>query len=702
MLVNIENLELFCSYLDILPIAIVVADASNGSIIAFNKEAEVLWKRSASEVVGKQQTILHPPQWNEKSRETFSKDIETLEAGGIVKSTRNAAFRSDGIEVPIEIKANMVSYKNKHYIVGIFNSIKERVHAYDLLEEKEKEVETIFENAQVGILYLQGAMRIVKANQRFLEIFGYDSISEIEGKSSEIFHRSSLNYKLFTKRFTKALKRHEVIQLEYEVVRKDGSMIWVSLSGKAVDKNNPADLRKGMIWIVDDISEKHQILNELQKTSTLLDFQAHYDTLTSLPNRTLFSDRLQQAIEKAKRAQNKFAVFCLDLDRFKELNDSFGHEIGDVILLEVTKRLKNLLRAEDTLARMGGDAFTILYETLHKVQDIVTLAQKLMDAFKEPFCIQEQEIYITCSVGIATFPDDTDNAQDLFRYAENAMYKAKDEGRNNFQFYKQEMTEMAFERLMLESNIRQAIKRDEFCIYYQGQYDAVAKRIVGMEALIRWEHPTLGHIAPSKFIPFAEESGLIVAIDNWVMEHAFAEIATWRKEGIDTGILSLNLAIKQLESEDFLERIKAAMARHNFDPTWLKLEILERDVMNKPQENIAKLKALKDLGIVIALDDFGVGQSSLNYLKELPIDYLKIDQSFVRGIDSGDNTILLAIIALAEALGLETIAEGVEKEVELEFLLQQGCRIIQGYYFYRPVASQEYKEILLSTQGSSR
>jgi len=695
MLVNIKNLELFFSHLDILPIAIVVADTTDGTIVAFNKEAEVLWQHKAKDMIGKKQTVLHPEYWNAKDRESFSKNVATLESGQIVRSTRNAALRADGTEIAIEIRANMLIVNEKKYIVGIFNSIEKRIQAYELLEKKEKELSDMFENAQVGILYIEKEEYIIsKVNQRFVEIFGYDSKEELEGKPSKILHKENLDYSEFIKRYEKPLQNHETVRLEYEVRKKDGSTIWVAINGKATDKNRPADLSKGMMWLIDDVTEKYQILSELQENKSLVEFHTSHDLLTGLPNRILYKDRVEFIIEKSKRLKKQFALFVLDLDHFKQLNDSLGHDVGDSILLEVVHRLKGGIRGEDSLARLSGDEFSILFEDLHSIHDITHVAKKLLEDFRKPFILKGQELFISCSIGIVIYPEDAKNAEDLLKNAENAMYKAKEEGRDNFQFYKQEMSKLAFERLMLESNIRQALKNDEFCVFYQPQYNAREKKIVGLEALIRWKNPTLGMISPSKFIPFAEESNLIIEIDNWMMERAIKEVVSLKKEGFTTGVLSLNLAIKQLESKEFLPRLEKMLHKYNFDPKDLKLEILERDVMKKAGENIEKLHKLKALNISIALDDFGVGNSSLNYLNDLPIDQLKIDQSFIRAIQKGNNTILLAIIALASALGLKTVAEGVETQAELDFLLEHGCDVIQGYYFYRPMHLNRLREIL--------
>ena len=698
MLVNIENLELFLSHLDILPMAIVVADTTDGTIVAFNKEAEVLWQSDAKDMLGKPQTVLHPDYWNDAKRETFSKDIETLESGKIVKSTLNAALRSDGSEVPIEIRANMIIVDGHKYIVGIFNSIEERVKAYKLLENKEKELSSIFENTQLGILYLEEEFVITKVNQRFVELLGYDSKEELEGKSPAIFYKNESDYEAFIEKHRKALEMHETVRLEYEVLKKDGSSLWVFISGKAIDKQKPAKLAKGIIWLVEDVSEKHQIQYELQKNKSLLDYHTSHDYLTGLPNRMLFRDRIELIIKKSKRLEKRFALFVLDLDRFKQLNESMGHKVGDSVLLEVVKRLKNSIRQEDTLARLGGDEFSILYEDFKNVQEVISLARKILDNFRKPFSVLEQNLVISCSIGITIYPDDTKSIDDLLKFAENAMYKAKEDGRDNFQFYTQDMTKLAFERLMLESNIRQAIKNDEFRVFYQPQYDTKAKKITGIEALIRWQHPTLGMISPAKFIPFAEESSLIIEIDNWMMEHAIQEISEMKKSGLDMGKLSLNLAIKQLESEDFIVNLQETLQKYDFDPKDLKLEILERDMMTKPEENIEKLRRLRALDISIALDDFGVGNSSLKYLNELPIDQLKVDQSFVRAIKKGDTTILVAILALASALELDVIAEGVEEEDELLFLEEHACHVIQGYYFFRPIEGHKLQNILRKSE----
>jgi len=436
-----------------------------------------------------------------------------------------------------------------------------------------------------------------------------------------------------------------------------------------------------------DIEKKTYRIN---KQKDILHHQAHHDSLTGLPNRTLFSDRLEHGIELAKRQHGKLALFFIDLDNFKQINDSLGHHIGDKVLMVVSERLKAKTRKEDTLARLGGDEFTIIMENLKEIQQVSVLAQKIQKVLGKPMYIEGNTLYISCSIGISFYPQDAQNANDLVKYADAAMYKAKEEGRNNFQFYSEEMTALAYERVMMEADLRQAIKNEEFLLYYQPQVNGKTGKMTGMEALIRWEHPHLGMVSPDKFIPIAEESGLILEIDRWVMRTAMRQIRKWYDRGLDPGILSLNLSMRQLKDESFIAMIKECFTTMSFDPKWLELEVTEGQMMKKPDEAIAILEEIKEMGINIAIDDFGTGYSSLSYLKRLPVSKLKIDQSFIQGIpeDKENAAIVKATIALAKSLHLHIIAEGVEAEDQKEFLINNGCIIMQGYYFARPMTAE--------------
>jgi diguanylate cyclase (GGDEF)-like protein len=433
---------------------------------------------------------------------------------------------------------------------------------------------------------------------------------------------------------------------------------------------------------------------EIKKQKDILYDQAHHDALTGLPNRVLFNDRLEHGIEQAKRHKKEIALFFIDLDHFKQINDSLGHPIGDRVLVTVTERLKAMIRKEDTLARLGGDEFTIIIEDIKEIEDISQLAQKILNVLIQPIHIEGHTLYISCSIGISLYPQDDTDANNLIKYADAAMYKAKEEGRNNFQFYASEMTALALERVVMEANLRQALEKEEFVLYYQAQVDAKSRKQIGVEALIRWQHPVIGIVPAVKFISLAEETGLIVEIDRWVMKTAMKQMSKWYQEGLEPGILALNLSMRQLKSDDFIQILQEDMTAIEFKPEWLEFEVTEGQVMKKPEESIIKLEQISNMGIKIVIDDFGTGYSSLAYLKRLPVNKLKIDQSFVKGVpdDKEDVAIIKAIIALAKSLNLEFIAEGIETDAQKEFLVECGCENHQGYYYCEPMPSDEMEK----------
>lgn len=437
-------------------------------------------------------------------------------------------------------------------------------------------------------------------------------------------------------------------------------------------------------------------IDKRKQIETTLEYQAHHDGLTDLSNRSLFVDRLEHAIKKAKRRGNKLAVLFIDLDRFKEINDSFGHQMGDMVLVAVADRLRENLREIDTIARLGGDEFTLIIEDIDDQLKVNEIASKLVETLQHPMEIGGHQLYVTVSIGVSLYPLDGEDSQSLLRNADSAMYKAKEEGRNSFQYYSQELTERAFERVAMESSLRRAIANGEFVVYYQPQVDGTTDAIIGMEALVRWNHPQMGLVTPARFIPIAEETGLILAIDEWVMKSAMRQMAGWYAQGLEPGVLSLNLAMKQLWRETCVETIDAMLRESGCRSGWIELEVTEGEIMKNPEKAIAILGGLRDLGVQLAIDDFGTGYSSLSYLKRLPLDILKIDQSFVRGLPEHheDAAIVRAIIALAQSLGMETIAEGVETKEQKDFLVANGCHLIQGYFYGQPVPAEEMEKML--------
>jgi len=437
------------------------------------------------------------------------------------------------------------------------------------------------------------------------------------------------------------------------------------------------------------------LVAQVEEKTRDLRYIAHHDTLTSLPNRLLFLDRLKQALLHAKRDEKSVYVLFLDLDRFKEINDSFGHERGDKLLVAISKRLKRTLRKIDTVARLGGDEFTILIEDVD-LAHVTRLLQNIFHAMTKPIIIEGTPTYSTFSVGISRFPQDGKTPEILIRNADTAMYRAKEEGKNRYQFYDMTMTQKTIERLNLETNLRKAIQENHLVPYFQAQVDAASHKIIGVEALVRWSDPERGIISPVEFIPLAEEIGIVSLIDEWMMQRCFECIKELQAANLFLGKLSLNLSVKQLEKPHFIEQLKRFLAEHDFDPRFLELEVTESQIMQNPEAAIDALNTVKSLGISLAVDDFGTGYSSLSYLKRLPIDKLKIDRSFIKELpeDSEDAAIVKAIIALAKSLSIDLIAEGVETEEQKEFLLHEGCQNIQGYLYSRPLPLKEFEEFL--------
>jgi diguanylate cyclase (GGDEF)-like protein/PAS domain S-box-containing protein len=430
-----------------------------------------------------------------------------------------------------------------------------------------------------------------------------------------------------------------------------------------------------------------------------LAFQATHDVLTQLPNRILFTDRLSHAIQKAKREHGRLAVLFMDLDNFKEINDSLGHSTGDSVLIEVARRMGTVMRSSDTLSRFGGDEFCIVLEGVHEAFEIEKVIDKYRSALHDPFVIDNNFFHVAFSIGVAIYPDDGTDVHGLLSHADAAMYRAKQSGRNTFRFYDEEMTKLAYERVFVESELNKAIEEDHLVLYYQPQLDATADRIVGAEVLVRWLHPKLGVIPPDRFIPIAEQNGMIIELDRVIMEKAFMQYVVWKARGIAPESISLNLSMKQIEEDDFLDFVTDLTARRGMAYSDIEFEVTETQIMHEPELTIQKLQQLHDLGISIAIDDFGTGYSSLAYLKRLPIHKLKIDKSFIDGLpeDNEDVAISKTVITLASSLNMQVIAEGVETDAQKNFLIDNGCAMIQGYWFSRPLPAAELEALLLQS-----
>jgi len=467
-------------------------------------------------------------------------------------------------------------------------------------------------------------------------------------------------------------------------------------TARVYDKNNIKEFEE-LTQILNDMSttiEKRN--NELENKNNLLQDLAHYDVLTGIANRMLFQENLTSSMARAKRKNSLLALFFIDLDQFKYINDSYGHYIGDEILKESALRLKSILREGDSVARLGGDEFTIVLEDINDVSIIDKIATKVIDIISKPIKIREHIFTISCSIGVSMYPQDATNKSDLIKYADTAMYKSKALGRSIYQFYSSELTQMSLKRVKLEKDIYAAIENKEFSVYYQAQIDLKMKKISGFEALVRWNKPGVGMVLPIDFLPLAEEIGAIVQIDKFVMQSAMEHIVSLYAKGYNPGKIALNLSIKMLEKGNFIELINELLYQTKCRPEWIEIEITEGQIMSNHKHSIEKLKQISDLGIQIAVDDFGTGYSSLSYLKHLPINKLKIDKSFIEGLpqDRDDIQITKTIISLAKGLNLDVIAEGVETKEQKDCLAENGCSNIQGYLYSKPLPAQEMVNIL--------
>jgi diguanylate cyclase (GGDEF)-like protein/PAS domain S-box-containing protein len=471
------------------------------------------------------------------------------------------------------------------------------------------------------------------------------------------------------------------------LIRRDG--VEVAIEDSAAPIHDRRGQVIGAVMVFHDVSAAREL-------SLRISYLAQHDNLTDLPNRVLLNDRLTQAMALAHRHRRKLAVLFLDGDRFKHINDSLGHVIGDRLLQSVAQRLINCVRRSDTVSRQGGDEFVILLSEVTHPQDAAVSAEKILLAMSAPHRIGQHDVHLTMSIGIVTYPDDGTDAETLVRNADFAMYHAKNSGRNNYQFFKPDMNVRAVERQSLENGLRDAIERKEFVLHYQPKMNLETGTIIGVEALIRWHHPERGLVPPVHFIPIAEECGFIVPIGQWVLREACHQARAWQDSGLRPMRIAVNVSAVELRAKEFVAGVNDILTESGLDPRYLELELTETFLMQDAKSTVAVLRALKGMGVQLALDDFGTGYSSLSYLKRFPIDTLKIDQSFVRDLttDADDASIVTAVISMGKSLHMGVVAEGVETREQLAFLREQSCPEGQGYYFSRPVAAEEFTQLL--------
>lgn len=565
-------------------------------------------------------------------------------------------------------KQLLVANQKLHSIIEKQQSTEEELQKFSLAVAQSASMIVITDNAGI----------IEYCNPVFCEVTGYEK-SEVIGKKTSLLKSGLTDEKIYSELWN-TISAGLSWQGEFLDRKKNGDIYWCCQSISPV-KNKQGEISH-FIAITQDISERKNNEKTIQHL-------AFYDPLTDLPNRMLFRDRLERAKSHAKLTNSIFALLYLDLDRFKNINDSLGHVVGDKLLIAIGERLKSCLREQDTIARLGGDEFAMIVCQLSRVEAASELANRLITVISQPISIDGHELFITTSIGISTFPNDTCDVDELIRKADKALYQAKDAGRNNYEFFNEAINALSLRRLKIEKELRSALKNNEFTVYYQPKIDLNSKKIVGVEALLRWTHPVLGAISPVEFIPIAEENGLIIEISEWVLKIACDDLNDWQKKIAFQVPVAINLSARQFREIDLLNHINAIRERAGISAHLLEFEITESMIMNNPEYVITVLEEFKRCGFKLSIDDFGTGYSSLNYLKRFPVDHLKIDYSFVRDIvlDRNDACIVTAIIALAHSLNLKVIAEGVSSLEQLEFLKQHHCEVVQGFYFSPPIHS---------------
>ncbi|MEE3716362.1 EAL domain-containing protein [Tumidithrix elongata RA019] len=616
--------------------------------------------------------------------------------------------KRDGTIIFVEVTSHSLPYNEQPARIVLAHDITEQRLTEAALQQAEAKYRSIFENSVGGIFQSTEDGHYITANPMLASIYGYDSPEDLMNELTDISTQLYVDPQRRIE-FVETLRAQDVIwRFESQVRRKDGTKIWISENARAI-----RDAQGRLLYYegtVEDITER-------KLAEAKIAHLAFHDSLTDLPNRSLFRDRLNQAIALAERqwqernAQNShvtpdesapsLSVLFLDLDRFKFVNDTLGHAAGDTLLQAVSQRILKSIRKSDTLARMGGDEFLILLPEIRGAEDAISVAQKILRSLEATFILNQQEVHIGASIGISFYPNDGVDPETLMKNADTAMFRAKEQGRNHYQLYTHVIGMSVFEHAFMENSLRKALHHAEFRLFYQPQVELNSGQIIGMEALVRWQHPELGLLEPGKFIPQAEEYGLIVPLGEWVLRQACSQNKAWQDMGLLPIGMSVNFSVRQFQSPDFVETIAQVLEETGLDPKYLELEITESVVMKDEATAIALLQKLYKMGIQISIDDFGMGYSSFSHLKQFPVRKIKIDISFIRDINisSDDAAITTAIIAMAHSLKLKAIAEGVETMEQLNFLQSLKCDAIQGYLFSKPLPADEVTKMLVEKRA---
>ncbi|BBB26263.1 EAL domain-containing protein [Amphritea japonica] len=683
-----SQLRLFRQLIDRSNDALFVIDAATSKIIDLNQASCDYLGYSREELL---QTFVTNFSEDASSIEKWQAQIAKIQAdekGGLFEEVHQT---SEGRRVPVEISATLQQANDQLVVLYTVRDITERKQAELKSREESNFLQAVIDCIGDPVMVIDTNYKVIKSNRTANDYFFNCQLQEDVPCYLQVDDTGSpckicpLKEVMEHKRPTTRIHEHVISSGEKRTFELMASPLY-DAEGQVT----------GLVESSRDVTEHIRIQKRLREKEKSLDFLAHHDPLTKLPNRLLFSDRLKQALRHAKRTKTGLALLFIDLDEFKEINDSFGHNLGDQLLKKVSARLQEHVRANDTIARLGGDEFTIIVEDLTHPNDAALVAQNLLDAFNHPIELDEHQLHVSLSIGISLYPEDAEFTEALIRNADTAMYRAKASGKNRYDFYTQDMTDQAFERILMVGAMRNAIEHEQFVVHYQPQIDVRDNSIIGAEALIRWQDPQLGTIEPGRFIPLAEKTGMIQVIDRWVLDTVCRNISEWQQAGYNVPRISVNISTRHFGSNTLAGEVADILKRNDCASEMIELEITEGVIMNNPNNAGNELEQLRKMGIRLAIDDFGTGYSSLSYLKKLPLDRLKIDHSFITDIpeDNNDQAISRAIIAMANSLGLEVIAEGMESEEQRQFLIDEKCFYAQGFLFSKGVPEHSFLSML--------
>ena len=613
---------------------------------------------------------------------------------GMAITVRGQHQKKSGQTFPVEIRLGVFDDEKNRCVLALARDISGRIEAEQEMKHQKDLLQNILDNIPHSVFWKNRDFKYLGCNRNFAMAAGFETPEDVIGLTDFDLPWQPHEAEFYRRSDQKVLETGTPL-LNYEHTRRQADGRVADILASKVPLVDEAGSVSGVLSFQADITD-------MKKTKEALDRMANYDSLTGLPNKTLFQDRLSQSLGRARRKQEVLAVLSLDIDHFERVNTALGHGGGDLTLKEISRRIVSLLRSDDTVAKMGGDSFAILLPGLTSINDASLVAAKILSAMKAPFVHEGTELFISATIGIALYPGDGENVEELLKNSTIALNRAKASGRNTYLLFTQGMNEKAMERITLENNLRKAIQKGEFLLNYQPQIDATRNMLVGAEALVRWHHGEQGIISPVRFIPLAEETGLIVPLGEWVLEEACRQIRQWKDEGLHFGKISVNIAAQQLMETDLPALVARLLAQYDISPALLGLEITESSIMKDIDKAIGILTTLKNMGLHLSIDDFGTGYSSLSYLKKFPIDVLKIDRSFVMDLpgNKDDGAIVSAIIALSHNLGLSVLAEGVETAEQLHYLMERNCLDIQGYFYSPPLKAPDFKEFCL--QGLAR